>query len=532
MPINVTAVSAEEIRDARIETPRDLMSQVPNFDVKDNIPGAQQIITIRGVGLDDFSSTNNSTVGIYVDDIYLASFAEQDFNFFDLDHIEVLKGPQATLYGRNATAGAINIISAKPEFGDLAGNISAGYGNYEAFQADGMINVPVTDNFALRFAGETIQQNEGYWYSRMLNEDLGKQDIYLGRAQALWDPTSSLTVLLKLEGEHNHSQIGVGKFFGTISTVPGESCPDFSNPAHCVDTHGYTDTSSDPFKGDWNHPAPYDVDRWNATLHVTDDLGWATLTSVTGYIGFRRGFYIDADATPYVDSEFDQNDKVNQFSQEVRLDGTAAGGVTWLVGADYAWDHVQTYSPGYLGDLFGLDTLITADQVTHYAAGFAQVDWPLFDQVTLSSGVRLAYEDRHYEGGSSWTVAGTSIPFAPFDTYLRRHDRRSQRRFPRIAQLETHDGFARLCGRFARHQERRFLQRHLDERGGAPAVQARDADRLRGRREIEPVRRYAARRQQRVLLRLSRSAGADLHQCRRGLADQAQQHPEGDRLRS
>jgi iron complex outermembrane receptor protein len=419
VPINVTAVSAEEIRDARIETPRDLMSQVPNFDVKDNIPGAQQIITIRGVGLDDFSSTNNSTVGIYVDDIYLASFAEQDFNFFDLDHIEVLKGPQATLYGRNATAGAINIISAKPEFNDLSGDISAGYGNYQAFQSDGALNVPVTDNFALRFAGETIQQGRGYWFSRTLDTDLGRQDIYLGRAQALWDPTSSLTVLLKLDGEHNHSQIGVGKFFGTISTTAA-SCPDFSNPAHCVDAHGYTDTSSDPFQGDWNHPAPYDVDRWNATLHITDDLGWATLTSVTGYIGFRRSFYIDADASPFVDSEFDQNDKVNQASQEFRLDGTTAGGVTWLVGADYAWDHVQTYSPGYFTDLFvpGLDALITADQVTHYGAVFGQVDWPLFDQVTLSSGVRLAYEDRHYEGGSTWTVAGTSIPVLPFDTFL------------------------------------------------------------------------------------------------------------------
>jgi iron complex outermembrane recepter protein len=418
VPINVTALSAEEIQQARIQTPMDLASEVPSVDVKTNIPGAQEIITIRGVGLDDFSSTNNSTVGVYVDDIYLASFAEEDFNFFDLDRIEVLKGPQATLYGRNATAGAINIISAKPSFDALSGNLSATYGNYKDFQGDGMINVPVTDNFALRFAGETIQQGEGYWFSRVLDTDLGRQDIYLGRAQALWDPTSSISVLLKLEGEHNHSQIGVGKFFGTISTVPGETCPDFSNPAHCVDVHGYTDTTPNPFEGDWNHPAPYDIDRWSATLHVTDDLGWATLTSVTGYIGFRRSFYIDADATPYVDSEFDQNDKVNQFSQEIRLDGTGAGGLTWLAGADYAWDRVQSYDPGSLADLLGLDTIIQSDQTTHYAAGFGQVDWPLFDQVTLSSGVRLAYEDKHYVGGSSFFVSGTSIPFAPFDTFL------------------------------------------------------------------------------------------------------------------
>ncbi len=416
VPINVTAISAEDLREGRIETPTDLMVEVPNLDVKTNIPGAQQIITIRGVGLDDFSSTNNSTVGIYVDDIYLASFAEEDFNFFDLDRIEVLKGPQATLYGRNATAGAINIVSAKPQFDDLAGNISGTYGNYQTFQGDGMINIPVTDNFALRFAGETIQQGRGYWFSRVLDTDLGRQDLYLGRLQALWDPTSSMSVLLKVEGEHSHSQIGVGKFFGTISTTPA-SCPDFSDPAHCVDIHGYTDTTSDPFEGDWNHKAPYDVDRWNATLHVTDDLGWATLTSVTGYIGFRRGFYIDADASPFTDSEFDQNDKVNQFSQEFRLDGETDT-VKWLVGADYAWDRVETYSPGSLVDLLGVDTIITADQVTHYGALFGQVDWSFMPGLTLSSGVRLAYEDRHYEGGSSFFVSGTTIPVAAFDTFL------------------------------------------------------------------------------------------------------------------
>ncbi len=422
VPINVTAVSSEQIRQARVMTPTDLMSQVPNVDVKDNIPGAQQIVTIRGVGLDDFSSSNNSTVGIYVDDIYLSSFAEEDFNFFDLDRIEVLKGPQATLYGRNATAGAINVISNQPSTSGFSAEASAGYGNYETFQADGFINIPVSNTFALRFAGETIQQERGYWFSRTLDTDLGRQDIFLGRAEALWKPSSQLTVLLKVEGEHNHSQIGVGKFFGTISTVPGEKCPDFSDPAHCVDVHGYTDTTPNVFQGDFNHPAPYDVDRLNTTLHITDDLGWATFTSVTGYIGFRRDFYIDADATPFVDAEFNQGDKVHQISEELRLDGTLAGGAKWLLGGDYSWDHQQTYNPGYLPDLFQaligfpLDSLTTDSQVTKYAAGFGQFDWPITRQLTLSSSLRLAYEQRSYQGGTTWFDPVTGSPFAPFDT--------------------------------------------------------------------------------------------------------------------
>jgi len=412
--INITALSSEDLRQSRIETPTDLMSQVPNLDVKDNIPGAQQIITIRGVGLDDFSTTNNSTVAVYVDDIYLASFAEMDFDMFDLDRVEVLKGPQAVLYGRNSTAGAINIIAAKPSFDALDGNISAGYGNYDTFQADGMINIPVTDNFALRFAGETIQQDRGYWYSRVLDTDLGRQDNYFGRGQALWEPTSAITVLFKLEGVHEHSQIGVGKFFGDVSTN-SQPCPDFSNPGHCVNDHGYTDTTSNPFDGDWEHQTPYDEDQWNTTLHVTDDLGWATLTSVSGYIASRRNFYIDADAGPADDAEFDENDKVNQFSEDLTLAGVAHN-INWLVGASYSWDRVQDHTPGTLADSFGLDVLITADQVTKYGATYGQVDWPLTDELSLSSGARLAYEARNYDGGSAWSIAGTTIPFPLFDT--------------------------------------------------------------------------------------------------------------------
>lgn len=177
--INVTALSADDLRLNRIDTAMDLATQVPNVEVKTNIPGAQQIVTIRGIGLDDFSSTNNSSVGVYVDDVFLTSFAEMDFNFFDLERIEVLKGPQGTLYGRNSTAGAINVISAKPTTDGLSGRIEAGYGNFDAFDANAYINVPVGSDFALRFSGRTVQQGDGYWFSRLLNRDLGRQDIWL-----------------------------------------------------------------------------------------------------------------------------------------------------------------------------------------------------------------------------------------------------------------------------------------------------------------------------------------------------------------
>ncbi|MBI3675827.1 MAG: TonB-dependent receptor [Proteobacteria bacterium] len=397
--INVTSIDSEDLRIGRIDTATDLPTMVPNVDVKSNIPGAQQIITIRGVGLDDFSSTNNSSVGVYIDDVFLTSFAEMDFNFFDLDRIEVLKGPQGTLYGRNSTAGAINVISAKPNFDGTSGLIAAGYGNFQTFDANGYVNVPVSDTLALRFSARTIQQGEGYWFSRTQHRDLGRQDILLGRAQALWNPTSTLSVLLKLEGERSRSELGVGKFFGTIPLTPA-SCPDFSDPSHCVNAHLYTDTTKNPFRGDWNHKAPNRVDRWGTTLKIDDDLGWATLTSVTGYIDFKRGFYIDADAAPTTDAEFDQNDKVRQFSEELRLAGTS-GAWDWLTGAYYSFDHVQTHTPGFLNDLFGTEVLIEADQKTTSAALFGQAKYHFNNQVALTGGLRYTNERRSYVGGTT-----------------------------------------------------------------------------------------------------------------------------------
>jgi iron complex outermembrane receptor protein len=395
---SVASLDSETLRTARVTQTTDLITQVPNVDVKENIPGAQAILTVRGVGLNDFSSTNNSTVGLYVDEVFLASFAQMDFNFFDLDRIEVLKGPQGTLYGRNSTAGAINILSAAPSLAGTSGYLTATAANYDRYEAEGAGNFAVSDTLAVRVSGKLVNQDEGYWYSRTRRTDLGEQDIRLGRAQLLWKPQDGFSVRLKFEAEKNRSELGVGKFFGTISTTAAP-CPDFANPTHCVNSHGYTDTTKDKFEGDWEHVTPYRVSQWNGTGRIDADLGFAKLASVTGYIHFKRGFYIDADAGPTTDAEFDQNDKVEQFTQELRLSGET-GPATWIVGGYYSWDRVKTYTPGFLKDIFNTNVLITADQETRSRALFGQVDWKLAPRITLTTGLRYTDEDRDYVGGT------------------------------------------------------------------------------------------------------------------------------------
>ncbi|MFI4972951.1 MAG: TonB-dependent receptor [Caulobacterales bacterium] len=425
--INVTSVSGETIQQAHVSQAADLMMLTPNLDVKDNIPGAQSIITVRGVGLDDFSSTNNSSVGVYVDDVFLASFAEMDFHFYDLDHLEVLKGPQGTLYGRNSTAGAINILSARPSTKGTSGELTAGYGNYNAFTANGFVNIPVSDSFALRFSGMTQQQGRGYWFSRVLNTDMGRQNNLLGRAQALWTPNAKTTVLLKIEGEHDRSGIGVGKFFGTVPVAGyAGACPNFAAPANCTDFHNYTDVTPNPFQGDWNHPAPYNVDQLNATLHIDSDLTWAKLSSITGYITFRREFYIDADAAPTQQAEFDQHDDVNQFSQEVRLNGDVHR-LEWMVGGYYSWDKVHSFTPGVVSINFspfpdpnsffvGSNVFIHSDQTTTSGAVFGRLKYPLTDQFALEGGLRYTTESRSYIGGTQDVTPKPGVSICTFLT--------------------------------------------------------------------------------------------------------------------
>jgi iron complex outermembrane receptor protein len=419
--IAVAALSGQALSDRRIQELSDLDGELPNVAVKDQIPGAIPVISIRGVGLDDFSSTNNPAAGVYVDDVFLSSLALMSSNFFDLQRVEVLKGPQGTLYGRNSTAGAINILSAAPQ-NYFESRVSAGYGNYQRFEGDAMLNLPLGSNAAFRIAAHTIQQNEGFWTSRLVG-NIGRVNIWEGRAQLAWDFNPDWRLNFKVEGERSRSEMGQGQFFGTVNYATGTP-PNFTcNPilaghidnTQCTDVFGYTNTSTNPFVGDWEHPHPqYDIDELGETLHLTGNLGFATLTSITGYVDFSRNFYIDSDATPLREFEFNQRDKIHQFSQELRLTGDT-GTLNWILGAFYSHDNVKVNTPGYLDDLFGTEVLITADQTTSSGAAFANGEWKLTDRLSLVTGVRYTTESKDYAGGTlDKNPFGASFLINPF----------------------------------------------------------------------------------------------------------------------
>jgi iron complex outermembrane recepter protein len=408
--LNVAVVGAQELQDRRVGQVSDLVAFTPNVDIKENMPGILPVVTIRGVGLNDFSATNNPSAGVYVDEVYLSSLALMNFDLFDLERMEALKGPQGTLYGRNSTAGAINIVTAKPSFGGRQARVAAGYGNYETFEIEGMVNLPVSDTVALRLSGKGVKQGEGFFENRLLGRDIGRREIGLARTQALWAPTGAFEALVKLEVQKSRSEVGGPEFFGLL-TPPGAPaglvCP---GSAGCMDFLGYRDTDGDPFAGEWSVDPTYDVDQRAATLRLTYDLGWADLTAITGYVDFKRQWGADTDGGPFRQTDFVERDKISQFSQELRLSG-ATEATDWIVGVFASRDRVRMTYDGSLQDLFNTKTLTFTDQTAKSAAAFGNLEWRFAPALSLVAGLRYTWEEKANVGGDLDLVSNCPASF-------------------------------------------------------------------------------------------------------------------------
>jgi iron complex outermembrane recepter protein len=400
----ITALSGDALATQRVGQIMDLSGLVPNLNIKEQVPGAIPVITIRGVGLNDFGAANSPSAGVYIDQVYVASIAMMTFDFYDLERIEVLKGPQGTLYGRNSTAGAINILTRKPQQ-SFEAYTRLGYGNYDTIDAEGALNAPLGNSAAVRVSARSIQQADGYWESRQLpGETIGERDVLMGRAQLALSPSDALDVNLKIDALRSRSEMGQPEFFGTIDPSTGGTCAPIlaghTDNTRCTDLLGYTDVDGDPFTGDWARDAVYDQDNLAATLTIDARLGDLTLTSVSGYVDFDRQFFIDSDATPAREVDFLESDDIEQYSQELRLAGES-GPATWILGAFYSHDEVVTSIPGYHDDLLLTETHVAVDQNTGSAAAFANSDWQVAEHLTLVTGLRYTWEDRHYIGGTT-----------------------------------------------------------------------------------------------------------------------------------
>jgi len=325
--IVVTTFTSYQLRDFKLYEPKDIASQTPGLDIKNAVGNTNPVITIRGVGLNDYNSNNNPSTAAHVNEVYMASSAYLSFQLFDIERIEVLKGPQGTLYGRNSTAGTVNFITARPTE-ELDASMEVGYGNYNTLDVRGHISNKITENLSGRFAFMTRNsgghiENDGTignsaGDARIIlfgdsvlpgpvpaigkDDKSAETDVYAWRASFDWIASDDIDIFFSIHGSEDTSN-------QWVYSLRTEDAAGFSAP------------DDDPFTVYSDFEPTIDSSGLGGSLRIDWDLPVGTLTSVTGYEELDRVMG-EEDASPYRLTQSEFFGDLYEITQEIRLTST------------------------------------------------------------------------------------------------------------------------------------------------------------------------------------------------------------------
>ncbi|MEL6687793.1 MAG: TonB-dependent receptor plug domain-containing protein [Pseudomonadota bacterium] len=331
VPISITAVSGAQIQQARIGRLDELSTFVPNLQINQDVISDR--ISIRGVGSGEQAGFEQS-VGTFVDGIYRGRGVQSRFAFLDVEAVEVLRGPQGTLFGKNTIAGALNITSAKPT-DEFEGLFEANYDfTLESVTLNGFLSGPLSDTVRARVAFQTRDQEKGWVENGLSGDDYPDLEEYGIRGSLEWDVTPSTLLSLKYEyGEFDSNGAPFEHVVaGPFAPLGVEDRPDYSINSSNVDLiTGQVDPVLDfgtlqLFEGH--------TEELSATL-VHDFAAGGELTAIAAYSNYEYMRDIDADTAPIALLRFDDNEDFEQTSLEVRYASDTGGPLDYIVGAFY-----------------------------------------------------------------------------------------------------------------------------------------------------------------------------------------------------
>lgn len=436
VPIALSVVGASQLEQTGNYTLTQIQQIVPSLQVFSFNPRNTNI-NIRGLG-SNVALTNDGLengVGFYVDNVYFGRVGQSQFDLVDLQQIEVLRGPQGTLFGKNTTSGAINITSRKPSFDpEFSGEASVGdYGYYQlrASASGGLID----DLLAVRLSG-SVTERRGFLYNDTQNERAQDYSNWSVRGQLLFTPTADLEVRIIgdfARQKQNHVLNVFADYFGTYDNgaVIGNN---FAQRA--ARFPGYVFPTIDPFarRGEADSHYQSNMDGYGVSGQVDWDVGSAKLTSITAYRWWDWNPANDGDSTSLpVITKAQQSNRQRQFSQEIRLASDSDGPVDYVVGAYYFWQVIRgkgatAYGPAaalwnrpaaspfslaaWEAAVNGFEANSTSDPRTKSYAVFGQLDWKFTDRLTLTAGLRYTHEKKN---GSfhQFHVAGVDLSTLP-----------------------------------------------------------------------------------------------------------------------
>ncbi len=400
VPMSITALTGDALAEKGVRDVTDLAKVVPGLSYVDS-GNSTPVFSLRGVGFFDTALGARPAVTTYIDEVPLPFAAMALGADLDLTRVEVLKGPQGTLFGQNSTGGAINFVSAAPTDTFHAG-IAGTFGRFLDSDNQGYVSGPLTSTISFRAAGR-YERAEGWQYSLSRDDRHGAKDFLQGRLSVDWRPTDEIKVALSYNGFQDHGDTQAQQ---RIAFLPQSA----SRVGLLVGTPNFTPPPPDDRAADWDQGS--DFKRHNSfnqiaarvDARLTESIN---LVSLSSYAHYKEDQLTDLDGTPYPANSLLGQGYLSSFSQELRLNGTY-GALTWILGGSYAHDRTHqddifsfpdstsAFAAGATTPLGSVGEL--ADQRIDTKAVFGNVTVQATSKLGAEAGIRYTKADLSYSG--------------------------------------------------------------------------------------------------------------------------------------
>lgn len=421
IPMSVSAFTGTELAALQADNLDSLQGAVPNLNLVQGRGYSSNVNAfIRGVGQPDALQSFDPAVGVYIDDVYIARIQGALFKLYDVERIEVLRGPQGTLYGKNTPGGAIRLITRTPDE-QFAAEAGVLVGNYGRWAAKGYLSVPMGDDFAMAFS-LLHDERDGFVTDPADGREYNNADTTVARVKGNWDATDNVNVQFSVDYTKEDTRLTLGRSEVLLYSLNyNASFTGFDIVPRSLPPTGEWDFKTTTSMTD-RPTQKLDNYGGNVTLawDINDDV---TMKSITAYRELQSTAYIDIDATELELGDVLVDIDQNQFSQEFQFLGNLGADVNWVAGLYYFNEQVPSHQEAYADDFlqyvgFPISFLRTIDddlETKSYAA-FGQVDWRFAENWNLGFGLRYTLEEKDYWRTTSTfsDLLGTADPAFEF----------------------------------------------------------------------------------------------------------------------
>ncbi|MET4682940.1 TonB-dependent receptor [Brevundimonas faecalis] len=414
--IALSVLSGESLTQQGVTNVNQLQNATPNLEVEPAFGGGAAQFRMRGVGFQDYASNNSPTVGVYVNEVAYPVPVMTQGLIFDIDRVEVLRGPQGTLYGRNTTGGAISFVTKRPTE-ELSAGLMTEWGSHDLFRGEGYVSGPLASGLRGRLAVST-EQGGAWQRNRTTGESLGDADRTGARALLAWDPSETLSFLLDVHGGIDKSENQGLYLLSDLRTRGGAGPLIPADKDHSKTGWGISPRFAASIGRAPNAKPGRDNSSWGTSLNANLALKGMNLTSITSYETLERSEYGDWDSSASVEADTFFGSDVDVISQELRLASDNDSPLTWVAGFYYSkQDLNERYFSDFI-DIYGTYAQVTYDQTVESWSLFGQAEYAFTDKLKAILGLRYEEETRELQGFGSAFGGATALPPTSVETKM------------------------------------------------------------------------------------------------------------------